>query len=46
MSVREPEVQAIEISYLRDVCSMSKVDIESESIYEMFGMFSMGEGMN
>ena len=40
-------IQAVEMSYLRGACSLSRMDGESnESVYGRFGMSVKGEGMN
>ena len=39
-------IQAVEMSYLRTACGVSRLDGESnESVYNRFGMTSRGEGM-
>ncbi len=38
-------VQAVEISYLRSACGVSRMDgMSNESVYECFGRCHMGEG--
>ncbi len=38
-------VQAVEVSYLRTECSVSRMDgMSNESVYERFGMCHVGEG--
>ncbi len=38
-------VQAVEMSYLRSACGVSRMDeMSSESVYEHFGMCHLGEG--
>ncbi len=38
-------VQAVEMSYLRSVCGMSRMDgMSNESVYERFGMCHVSEG--
>ncbi len=38
-------VQAVEMSYLRHVCGVSRMDgMNNESVYEHFGMCHVGEG--
>ncbi len=38
-------VQAVEMSYLRSTCGVSRVDgMSNESVYEHFGMYHVGVG--
>lgn len=38
-------MQAVEISYLRSACGVSRMDgMSNESVYERFGMCHVGEG--
>ncbi len=38
-------VQAVEMSYLRSACGVSRMDgMSNESVYERFGMCHVGEG--
>ncbi len=40
-------VQAVEMSYLRSACGVSRMDgMRNESVYERFGMCHVGEGKN
>ncbi len=39
-------MQAVEMSYLRSACGVSRMDgMSNESVYECFGMCHRGEGM-
>ncbi len=38
-------VQAVDMSYLRSACDVSRMDgMSNESVYEHFGMCQVGEG--
>ncbi len=38
-------MQAVEMSYLRGACGVSRMDgMSNESVYECFGMCHVGEG--
>ncbi len=42
---QKSSVQAVELSYLRSACGVSRVDgMRNESVYEHFGMCHVGEG--
>ncbi len=42
---KESQVQAVEMSYLRSACGVSRMDgMNNESVYEHFGMCHVGEG--
>ncbi len=39
------KVEAVEMSYLRSACGMSRMDgMSNESVYDRFGMCHVGEG--
>jgi len=44
---QKSRIQAVEMSYLRGACGLSRMDGESnESVYKKFGVSVKGEGMN